>query len=48
MVLSKWLGDILYPLVEETVYVSLEENIHRILRARLNVKARLVCKGRHD
>ena len=41
----------LYPLVEETeivplgLYVSLEENIHRILRARLNVKARLVCKG---
>ena len=36
----------LYPwLRRPRLYVSLEENIHRILRARLNVKARLVSKG---
>ena len=39
----------LYLLAEETEIVRLVgEHIHRILRARLNEKARLLCKERHD
>ena len=30
------------------LYVFLEEHVHRILRARLNGKACLVCKGWHN
>ena len=32
--------------LQRSLNVSLEEHIRRILRARLNGKARLVCKGR--
>ena len=34
--------------LQHSLNVSLEEHIRRILRARLNGKARLVCKGWHD
>ena len=34
--------------LQRSLNVSLEEHIRRILRARLNGKARLVCKRWHD
>ena len=34
--------------LQHSLNVSLEEHIRRILGARLNEKARLVCKGWHD